>query len=175
MEALAFIIPIGLIGIVVLTIILKVLSKYLIASMVVECISAVGIIITGFAMPHSEQINWGWAVSQLLLIFFFLSVCCSCFIFDTEDYLVERYSTDWKDDVVVESYEESRGVFWKTIGACAAISIVLIGLNYLIFVSHAIAIGVIGCLALVASAVSLIKYVVALRRIKTRNNKVDYY
>ncbi len=69
---------------------------------------------------------------------------------------------------------ESRGVFFSTLGGSAVIAVVIVAANFMIFDGrHGIAVGVVGCLAFLWSAILFYKYVRPFRRRK--KNRKDYY
>ncbi|MDE7167544.1 MAG: hypothetical protein K2O28_01695 [Clostridia bacterium] len=173
---IGILIAVAVVGIILIAILLKILSKNLIVYLVFLILAAAGIIISSFAMPHIEKdLPWGWIIAQALCIFLFCVSFCAGFAFDSEEVAVTDGSGEWNGnrfEYKSETKLESRSLFWSVLGGSLGVAAVLVFLNYVIFESHAIALGVIGCLAAGWAIIMLIKYIVIIHR--SRHHR-DYY
>lgn len=162
----------AIVGVIAIAIILKILSKHFVAILVTDSIAAVGIIVSSFAMPRAESVEtlkWGWVIAQGLFIFLFCVIFCAGFAFDEEEY--EKKTRTTTPNLIFGGYTEeetttmeTRSVFWTVLGVCLGIAVGLVFFNYLFFHTHAIALGVVGCLALCLTVILLIKLLLARRR-----------
>lgn len=158
------IIVIGIIGIIFIAILLKILSKHFMANLVFMGLAAIGIIVSSFAMPHissGRNIDWNWVIAQGLFIFLFCTVSCADFAFEKEDYVSTTGRIDCDDDhanVNLKSKLETRSFFWSVIIGSFIASAVLLTLNYMIFETHAIALGIVGCIALAIVIIVIAKW-----------------
>lgn len=173
-TSIAGIIAAAIVGLIIIAILLKILSKHYIAIMVFMFLSAIAIIVSSFAMPHlksDQPLNWYWVIAQVLSIFLFCVISCAGIAFDREEYEhTTEYYDNWDDTIHRTTKLESRSMFWSVLGSGLFVAVVLVTLNYVIFVRHAIALGVIGCLAAIFPLVVIIKHFIK----KHRRNR-DYY
>ncbi len=172
-DSLAPVIVIGIFGLIVIAILLKILSKHYLAIKICMCLSAVGIIVSSFCMPHTEKtdpLRLEWILAQAIFIFFYIIISCAWFAFDDEDYW-DTKSTGYDSDgnLHFETRLESRSLFWSVLGAGLFITAVLVGLNYGIIRTNAIGLGVVGCIAELVAIIGFISFFCKKRKRK------DYY
>lgn len=171
-NSLVAIIGIGIFGLIVIAILLKILSKHFLAIKIFMCLAAVGIIVSSFCMPRtakSDPLRLEWVLAQALFIFLYCTISCAWFAFDDEDYwnTTGEFGDDGK--IHYESRLESRSLFWGVIGGSIFVTALLLGLNYGLFRTNAIGLGVVGCVAALVAVIGFISFFV-----KKRGRK-DYY
>ncbi|MDE7453872.1 MAG: hypothetical protein K2N22_05630 [Clostridia bacterium] len=176
MLKIGIIIAVAVIGIIVIAILLKILSRHFVAYLVFLSLAALGIMIASFAMPRVEdKLNWGWVISQALFIFLFCVSLCAGFAFDTDEIAVTDSTGYWDGDTFrgrSVTKLENRSLFWSVLGGGLFVAVLLTVLNYVIFKKHAIALGIVGCIAFLFAAIMLIRYIVLVHRARHRR---DYY
>ncbi|HBN12968.1 MAG TPA: hypothetical protein DD415_05065 [Clostridiales bacterium] len=165
-------IGIAITSVLVIAVILKILSKYFVANLICMALAAIGVIVYSFAMPEVQdgKIDWNWVLPQFIFLFLFFVICCAGFAFEEEEYINTEGSGKWSGDTFSykeESKLESRSMFWSCLGGSFAAAAILIAINYTAFETNAIALGVIGCIALCFPAYFLISLLLA--RKKHRN------
>ena len=147
-------------AIIVLAILLKICEKFIYVQLVFETLSAIAVIVTGFAMPESSNgsINWDWVLGQGISIFAFCVFFAAGIAFDKEEYVEREVRETWDDKLEVTDRLKTRGLFWSTLGGSLVAGILFPVINYFIFGDNGIAIGIIGCIALIWSVVWIIKF-----------------
>lgn len=171
----AVLIPMAIVGLIVVAILMKVLSEHFVGVMVSMILAAIGIIIASFAMPHverGEELNYNWLTVQGLFIFLYCAMSCAGFAFDEEEYVETEGQTVFSDNKAESHYTsklKSKTLFWSCLGGSIAAGAILVTLNYMIFDTHAIALGVIGCIALAMPAYFLLKYFLNTHKRKKRH------
>lgn len=165
-------IGIAVAGVIVIAIILKILSTHFIANLVCLALAALGVIVSSFAMPEvkDNNLNWNWILPQFLFLFLFFVIACAGFAFEEEEYLeTETTATSASGDkirVTEETKLKSRTFFWSCLGGSLAGAAILVFINYMAFETNAVALGVIGCIALCFPGYFLIKLLLSKRKHK---------
>ncbi len=161
------IIAVAVVGLILITILLKICSKFFTLNLILLVAAGVGLIVSSFSMPEFKNgIDWNWAIPQALFIFLYVVMLSASIAFDKEDYVSTTVTEHYDGSVTASSRLESRSLFWGVIGTGLGTAALLVFLNYIIFETHAIALGVIGCLATAWAAFYLIKYTVLRFRAK---------
>lgn len=172
MEVIWELVGIGLGGLLAIYILLKVCSKHYTLNMILLIVAGSGLIVSSFIMPNDPNINAFYicAAAQAIAIFLYVVLLGAEWAFDKEDYWATRGTVDSDGHFDGETKLESRSMFWGTLGVGFGATATLMTLNYAIFRTHAIALGVIGCIVTVWAMYILIRNFVHLHR----NNK-SYY
>ncbi len=164
-------ITVGIVGLILIAILLKVLSTHYIGILISVSLAAIGIIISSFAMPHvkhGSELDWSWLITQGLFIFLYCVMFCAGFAFDEEEYVETERTTTYEGNGKFKEREtsklETKSMFWSCLGGSLFISVVLVTLNYVIFEKHAIALGVVGCIALAFPLYLIIKHYLGKRK-----------
>ena len=93
--------------------------------------------------------------------------------FDKEDYIEREYRDVDDTRIEITDRPRTRSLFWTALGSSAAIAAILVVLNYVFFPTNAIALGVVGCIALVWTIISIIKF--ARWNYRLKHGPKDYY
>lgn len=172
-ESLVPIIGVGIFGLIVIAVLLKILSKHYLAIKIFMCLAAVGIIVSSFCMPHTkkgEPLQPGWILAQAIFIFLYCVISCAWFAFDEEEYLdTKSIGFDSEGNQHFETKLASRSLFWTVLGIGLFVTAVLLLLNYVIIGTNAIGLGVVGCIAELVAVIGFISFFVKKRR------RRDYY
>lgn len=141
-------------------IILKLCSKFVYLRYFLMICSAIATVVVGFAMPEMNgKFDLSWAAGQFACIFAFVVFTFAEMAFDKEDYTEREIRETSTDRYAITDRRKTRGLFWTAVGTGAGIAAIIVVVNYIFFPNNAIAIGVVGCIALVWTAISVIKYI----------------
>lgn len=176
MDIIGILIGIGIVGIIVIAILLKICSKSEIFTFICMCASAIGLIVSSFIMPekkgYADDTQTVYGLIQALCIFLFYVTSYADIVFDREEYVSSRGYEDSRGNIHVESRLETRSFFWSTLGIGAVIAAILTAICHGVFPAPGIALGIIGCLALAWTVFRFIKERII--RYRYRHPK-DYY
>lgn len=170
---IGILIVVAIVGLIVTAILLKICAKFFTLNLILLVAAGVGIIIASFSMPEQEYWNWDWIVPQALLVYLYYEMVCADIAFDKEEYVSTTYTEHWDGSVTASSKLESKSAFWGIVGSGLLTTAIIVGLNYIIFETHAIALGIIGCLATAWAAFQLIKYTIL--RLRAKRGRRNYY
>lgn len=171
---IGILIMIAVVGLIVTAILLKICSKFFTLNLILLVAAGVGLIVSSFSMPEQTNgWNWDWIVPQALLVYLYFEMLCADFAFDKEEYVSTTVTEHWDGSYTASSKLESKSAFWGTVGSGIVAAIFIVGLNYVIFETHAIALGIVGCLATAWAAFQLIKYTIL--RIRAKRGRRNYY
>lgn len=174
MDNVALGIVIIIAGLIVLTIILKLCTKFVYLRYFLMVAAAVATMAVSFAMPESDvTFDLNWAAGQFISIFAFSVFTFAEMAFDKEDYIEREYRDVDDRTIEITDRPRTRSLFWTALGSSAAIAAILVVLNYVFFPTNAIALGVVGCIALVWTIISIIKF--ARWNYRLKHGPKDYY
>ena len=150
----------GIGALILLAVLLKLCAKFIYMQLGLELLSAIGIVVSSFAMPEASngELNWDWVIAQCICIFAFVVFLWAGIAVEKEYYVERRARATWDDDIVVTDTLKSKGGFWGTLGGGLVAAVVLPLLNYELFGNNAIALGVVGCIATLWAVIWIIRF-----------------